>query len=147
MGDTVVGEVCLGTAHRPLSVNVYRTHVHSNGRTPYLTPCPKQIQVKECIGEIPKQLTMSSEYDVKSGARKTTDNLGCAVFQRTQDDDKLGLSVEDKAFLEIMDRDVFQDSTNSWVTPLPFRSPRSRLPNNRDQAMKCLTSLWRKNLR
>lgn len=115
--------------------------MHSNGRTPYLTPCPKQIQVKECIGEIPKQLTMSSEYDVKSGARKTTDNLGCAVFQRTQDDDKFWLSVEDKAFLEIMDRDVFQDSANNWVTPLPSRSPRSRLPNNRDQAMKCITSL------
>lgn len=141
LGWVIVGEVCLGTAHRPLSVNVYRTHVHSNGRTSYLTPCPKQIQVKECIGEIPKHLTMSSEYDVKLGARKTTDNLGCTVFQRTQDDDKPGLSVEDNVFLEIMDRNVFQDSANSWVAPLPFRSPRSRLPNNRDQAMKRLTSL------
>lgn len=44
LGWVIVGEVCLGTAHRPLSVNVYRTHVLSNGRTSYLTPCPKQIQ-------------------------------------------------------------------------------------------------------
>lgn len=107
-----------------MSVNVYRT----------------QIQVKECIDGTPKQHYMSPDNNGKSSLRKTTDNLGCAVFQTMQDNDKL---VEDKTFLEIMDRDVFQDSANSWVAPLPFRSPRSRLPNNRDQAMKRLISLRR----
>ncbi len=128
LGWVIVGEVCLGTAHRPSCVNVYRTHVLSNGRTSYFTPCSKQIQVKECVCGMPKQYTtMIPDLDGKSAGRKT-DNLGCAVFQKTPDDDKPGLSMEDRAFLEIMDSDVFQDSANSWVAPLPFRSPRSRLP-------------------
>ncbi len=84
--------------------------------------------------------TMIPDLDGKSAGTKT-DNLGCAVFHKTLEDDKPGLSMEDRAFLEIMDSDVFQDSANSWVAPLPFRSPRSRLPNNIDQALKRLTSL------
>ncbi len=146
LGWVIVGEVCLGTAHRPSSVNVYHNHVLSNGCTSYFTPCPKQIQVRECVCGMPKQhTTMIPDLDGKSAVTKT-DNLGCAVFHKTPEDDKPGLSMEDRAFLEMMDSDVFQDSANSWVTPLPFRSPRSRLPNNRDQALKRLTSRRRRVL-
>lgn len=42
-----------------------------------------------------------------------------------------------------MDREVFIDESNSWVAPLPFRSPRRHLPNNKGQAVKRLTSLQR----
>ncbi|XP_051753063.1 uncharacterized protein LOC127514335 [Ctenopharyngodon idella] len=45
------------------------------------------------------------------------------------------LSFEDQAFLKIMERDFHKDETNFWVTPLPFKSPRPLLPNNRDQAL------------
>jgi len=40
-----------------------------------------------------------------------------------------------------MDNEISQNQENSWVTPLPFRSPRRRLPNNREQALKRLGSL------
>ena len=40
-----------------------------------------------------------------------------------------------------MNRQMFMDETNSWVAPLPFRTPRPRLPNNREQALSRLTSL------
>lgn len=33
------------------------------------------------------------------------------------------------------------NDSNSSVAPLPFRQPRPRLPNNRDQAVKCIASL------
>ncbi|KAI3374200.1 hypothetical protein L3Q82_006054 [Scortum barcoo] len=46
-------------------------------------------------------------------------------------------------FLEFMNREMAMDDTNSWVTPLPFRSPRRWLPNNREQALSRLTSLLR----
>lgn len=49
--------------------------------------------------------------------------------------------MEDKAFLEIMDREVFLDDSHSWVVPLPFKEPRRRLPNNRTQAVKHLLTL------
>ncbi|GAA6218520.1 uncharacterized protein LOC119030469 [Lates japonicus] len=38
---------------------------------------------------------------------------------------------------------VFKDETNSWVAPLPFRSPRRLLPDNRPYAYKRLMSLHR----
>ena len=53
------------------------------------------------------------------------------------------MSVEDQAFLGMMDREVFVDDSNSWVAPLPFREPRHRLLNNRMQAVKRLVTLRR----
>lgn len=40
-------------------------------------------------------------------------------------------SLEDELFLQIMIQGFCKDNSNSWVTPLPFRTPRQRLPNNR----------------
>ena len=65
------------------------------------------------------------------------------MFQRTKDDEKVALSLEDEAFLEIMDRNVYINDANGWVAPLPFRNPRRHLPNNREQAAKRLSSLSR----
>lgn len=62
--------------------------------------------------------------------------LGSAIFDKTREDDKPALSVDDQVFLDIVDREVYQDEGNSWVAPLPFRSPRQCLPSNREQAMK-----------
>ena len=51
--------------------------------------------------------------------------------------------MEDLEFLHIMDAEFHQDSSKSWVGPLPFRSPRQRLHNNRRQAHDRLLSLRR----
>lgn len=53
----------------------------------------------------------------------------------------LALSGDDEAFLDIMDNEFTKDKANSWVAPVPFRCPRERLPNNRDQAFSRLLSL------
>lgn len=66
---------------------------------------------------------------------------GDTIFERSKDDNKVGLSIEDRYFLEIMNREMFMDESNSWVVPLPFRTPRKRLPNNREQVLTRLTSL------
>jgi len=42
-----------------------------------------------------------------------TDCLGKRVFQQTAKDDKPAMSVEDKIFLEIMDKKMFMDDSNS----------------------------------
>jgi len=65
------------------------------------------------------------------------DRLGENMFKRNANDEKRALSIEDNIFLEAMDNGVFLDVDNHWVAP--FRSPRTRLPNNKDQAMKRLT--------
>ncbi|XP_034060527.1 uncharacterized protein LOC117538732 [Gymnodraco acuticeps] len=53
------------------------------------------------------------------------------------------LQVEDETFLHIMDKDFTKDDCNSWVAPLPFRTPRQHLPNNQGQALSRLMSLRR----
>jgi hypothetical protein len=69
----------------------------------------------------PRQQDMSS-YDTQMRGPKMTTNLECRN--------------EDKQFLKQMNSEFKRDSTGSWVAPLPFRSPRQSLPNNRKQAVK-----------
>lgn len=42
-----------------------------------------------------------------------------------------------------MEKEVQQDEKNNWVAPLPFKSPRPLVPNNRAQALSRLNSLRR----
>lgn len=73
----------------------------------------------------------------------TQDTLGDKVFERTENGNKCAMSFEDETFLEIMGKEVHQDENKNWIAPLPFKSPRLPLPNNRDQALLRLNSLRR----
>jgi hypothetical protein len=110
LGWVIIGDVCLGKVHRPNRVNVNKTHVLKDGRRTIFEPCQSSLLLKEC------------EYD--------------AVFKRAKDDDKIGLSVEDKMFLQIMETDFQKDAGGNWIAPLPFRPNRPKMPNNRPQAIK-----------
>lgn len=123
-----MGEVCLGKAHSQSEVNVYKMHTLDNGRASYFEPYPNTIHVKENYG-----ITIDTTCD--------TDSLGHTVFVRSECDDKQAMSIDDKAFLTIMDNEVYQNQENSWVASLPFRYPRRGLPDNREQALKRLCSL------
>ncbi|XP_033103147.1 uncharacterized protein LOC117105951 [Anneissia japonica] len=48
----------------------------------------------------------------------------------------MSLSREEKQFVNIMEAEGKLSSNNMWTAPLTFRSPRPRLPNNREQAWK-----------
>ncbi|XP_036002193.1 uncharacterized protein LOC118565663 [Fundulus heteroclitus] len=128
LGWVIVGEVCSGKTHGQPEVNVYKTHTLDNGRASYFQPCPNIIHVKE-------------NYGVVLDAFCDTDDLGHTVFIRSERDDTRAMSIEDKDFLMVMDKEVYQNEENSWVAPLPFRSERKKLPNNREQALKRLSSL------
>ncbi|XP_054872108.1 uncharacterized protein LOC129350233 [Amphiprion ocellaris] len=141
LGWVIVGEVCLN-AHKP-TVNVYKTHMLCNGRPSLLTPCPNSINVKElpCYGGERKNNLCKRN----SKPHMTEQGLGDKVFERTENDNKCALSFEDETFLKIMEKEVHQDENKNWIAPLPFKSPRLPLPNNRDQALSRLSSL-RRNL-
>ena len=59
-----------------------------------------------------------------------------SVFIKGPDDNKISMSFDDNAFLEIMEKEFRLDDRRNWVSPLPFRSPRKRLPNNFSLALK-----------
>ena len=52
-----------------------------------------------------------------------------------------GMSIDDFEFMEIMDNGFGKDNDGRWTAPLPFRSNRPKLPNNKEQAMKRARSL------
>ncbi|KAM4544606.1 uncharacterized protein PAE49_017493 [Odontesthes bonariensis] len=142
LGWVIVGEACLEAVHKPAEVNVYKASVLPNGRASFLRPCPNNIQVKEDYSGKPhSRQCLSSTQPDDLDRTTSTDGLGHSVFESSKDDNKPALSMDDKAFLTIMDKEVYQDDDHSWVAPLPFRSPRRLLPSNREQAVNRLASL------
>lgn len=144
LGWVVIGDVCLGRTHKTATVTAYKTNLLSNGRSSFLEPCSNSIQVKESLSGPTLHSTNHRQHcDISLVQEEDLDTLGSTVFNRTKDDDRPALSVEDQVFLDIMDKETARDSLNSWTAPLPFQTPRRRLPNNREQALKRLYTLRR----
>ncbi len=128
LGWVVIGEVCLGNVHRP-TVNTFKTNVLESGRHSIFQPCMSFMQVKE------------TQQSGSTSIKATEKTLGQTVFSRTEHDNKPAPSVEDTAFLKIMDTNVYRNDANGCVAPLLFREPRQPLPNNKEQVanrFKCL---------
>lgn len=58
------------------------------------------------------------------------------MFQRTESDEKLALSMGDREFIDLMNSEFKKHPDGLWEAPLPFRKDRQRLVNNYDQALK-----------
>ena len=67
---------------------------------------------------------------------KEDDELSSTVFEKTKDGDKVGLSVKDREFLELMDEQYHKDDSRKWCAPLLFKTLRNRLPYNKPLAMQ-----------
>ncbi|RXN13114.1 hypothetical protein ROHU_009852 [Labeo rohita] len=126
-------------------VSVFKTHILDNGRPSLLTPCQSHIKVKEklCHGGEHKSGVFPSAFNHATEGVQAEDRLGLKVFDRTKNDNKPAMSFEDETFLKIMQAEFHQDEQKNWVAPLPLRSPRPLLPNNREQALSHLNSLRR----
>ena len=143
LGWVVLGNVCLDGAHKPAEVSSYRTQVLDNGRPSFLLPCSNRIYVKH------GSHADSTSY-LESKKKKGTflkgsfeDGLGDNVFASTKDDNRPGMSVEDRQFIQIMNSSLARNEAGSWEAPLPVRDEFSRLPNNREDAVKRFKSTTR----
>lgn len=139
LGWVIVGEVCLGKVHPPDTVYVNKTNLVRNGRPSIFKPCPNEFKVKATFGS---HINDPAEPPANSRINHNKE-IGSTVFDRTKNDDKVGLSTDDREFLQVMDKEMFQNPDGNWVAPLPFRNPRRRLPNNRSQALKRAKTLDR----
>ncbi|KAI3352172.1 hypothetical protein L3Q82_020980 [Scortum barcoo] len=142
LGWVIIGDVCLGSTHKPSEVTVMKTYVLENGRPSHFPPCESHLTVKE-KPVLPNQLHLFPHTPRENLLITNIGDLGSSVFHQTKNDNKLGPSMEDILFLKTMENEFSQDETNSWVAPLPFRQPRRRLPNNRQYALSRLKSLHR----
>ena len=110
------------TISTPLRINVdpESTNVTVN----QIAVCPVE-HVKEII--VPETLIKMFEVDFNDNA----DQDPCAH----------GHSQEDKRFMKIVE-EVTQHVDGHYLVPLPFRHPNTKMPNNREQALK--QALWQK---
>ena len=122
LGWVIIGESCLSKTHAGVTVVVNKTHLLQNGRSSIMKPCDNYFAVKEGDSRDP-----------------TGDDV---LFQRHVDDEKPGMSVEDREFIAEMDSECFRDVDGRWTAPLPFKPNRQTLPNNREQALKRTLSLF-----
>ncbi|XP_057705305.1 uncharacterized protein LOC130923571 [Corythoichthys intestinalis] len=141
LGWVIVGNVCLGDVHRNLAVKTLFTNATEKGRPTIFEPCPNVYSVKEKYCEIQVPFNLSTQLIDSTTCE--SDHLGCNVFKQTKFDNCISPSVQDIAFLKIMEEGLTKDKDNNWTAPLPFKSPRPKLPNNKSQALKRLMSLVR----
>ena len=118
LGWVIIGETCLGRIHRSNNVNVNKIHLLQNGRASIFRPCQNGFEVSEEPGDV----------------RTLEENGPDPIFRTTKDDEKPGLCVDNRDFLQTMQSGFVKDPSGNWTAPLPFRSDRGRLPNNRPQA-------------
>ncbi|XP_071123362.1 uncharacterized protein [Mytilus edulis] len=117
LGWVVIGETCINKQHVPLELNVKITNILPTGQPSTFQPCTSKFDIRENYTDPVKK------------------DLQSPLFEKTKDDDKPGMSYEDKMFMKQMDNEFVRDSEGSWVAPLPFRVPRQPLPSNRQQAL------------
>ena len=125
LGWAIIGEICLGRLHKRTTVNVNKVSILNNGSVTCNQPCQNHRQIKEQIS--------ASSYVI--GNRDFCYH-GDNVFMKTPDDDRTGLSVEDKLFLKLMDTSFTKDKDGMWTAPLPFKETHVDLPNIRTQALR-----------
>ena len=126
LGWVIVGEICLGKVHPPDVISVNKTTIMSDGRGTIYEPCQYSLNLKENEN---KMNSISSEMSKR-------DFRGDSVFTKTPEDDKVGLSVEDKQFLLLMKEEMKRDEDGFWTAPLPFKKDIQGIPNNRKLALR-----------
>lgn len=98
--------MCYGNVHSQEIVNVNLTHVLDNGRQSLFKPCGSlSVEIQD------------------------------PVFIKTRNDDKVSMLIQDRQFLKVMDEQFCRSDDDKWVAPLPLKSNRPRLPNNKIQAL------------
>ncbi|XP_062603957.1 uncharacterized protein LOC134265758 [Saccostrea cucullata] len=123
LGWVIIGETCIGRAHKSDQVNVNKTFILHDGQPSLHHPCVNNIHIRE----------------------SNLDSLFCEPDSRllikTKDDNKSGKSTEDRQFETIMAAGMVKNEQGNWEAPLPFKPNRPPLPNNKELAMKRAKSL------
>lgn len=127
--------MCIGRNHSPDKVNSCKTYLSTDGRATIFPPCPNKLNVPETLKDFEDAKWLSTF--------ESEDGLPSNIFERTKDDDTVGLSIANREFIALMERELHTDEDGHWCLSLPFRSPRKFLPNNRSMVVQRTRSLER----
>lgn len=145
LGCVIVGNVCVRGVHIPTTVNTFYTSTTEQKSPSIFEPCLNVFHVKERYNQFQCQDHNKAHKATEklNGNESVEEFVGHIVFQQTNEDNKVAPSIDDISFLSIMKQGLKKDKSNSWIAPLPFKTPRTRLPDNKVQALNWLSSLRR----
>jgi hypothetical protein len=107
LGWVIIGEACLDGAHKPDEVSTFKTQLLHNGRPSTLEPCPNVINVQSTFRQCSNHQTdHNNEAFVEE---RFDDGLGRNVFAVSKDDNKPGLSIEDRQFINMMEENMVKN--------------------------------------
>lgn len=92
LGWVIVGNVCLGSIHKPQTISSFYTNTTELERPTLFDPCPNLFCVKEKYSDI--QVTNHPPTYSEKKSTCDADHLGCTVFKRTKDDNQLAPSIQ-----------------------------------------------------
>ena len=153
LGWTISGQTCLDLKDGPIHVQAKRTSVVTDSEvdvasTSDLIPFNLTTHVARTgvnkgaeyeIVTCPNTMIFFESFTESSDAKNTAED----VYRVTQNDNDVGLSIEDRRFMVIMEKGIHKNKFGNWEMPLPFRSQNVSMPNNRGYAVKRLNGLLR----
>ena len=153
LGWTISGQTCLDLKDGPIHVHAKRTSVVTDSEvdvasTGDLIPFNLITHVARTgvnkgaeyeIVTCPNTMNFFESFTESSDAKDTAED----VYRVTQNDNDVGLSIEDRRFMEIMEKGIYKNKFGNWEMALPFRSQNVSMPNNRGYAVKRLNELLR----
>lgn len=96
LGWFIVGDVCLGSTHKPTEVTSMKTHILETGRPSHFPACENHLTDKKKPG-----LTYTPKENLPN---TSSDNLGRSFFHQTTNDNKLVQSMEVLFFLKTKEK-------------------------------------------
>ena len=140
LGWTISGQVCLNRVGGPVHIAAHRTTVAcieenslQRAENPATRPTELSYQVTPC----------PNHFHIKQRYAECIEEPDDTIYKTTGDDNELGMSVEDRRFLDIMEKGVHKNHHGNWEMPRPFRPDVICMPNNRSQALNRLNGLLR----
>ena len=137
LGWVFLGNACLDGVHQPITPSTFATNIE---RASIFEPCPNKFEVNALPK--PPHIENSEALDSKEQfiQERFEDGLAANVFRRTELDNRPGLSVEDRIFVDIMNTAVKKNESGHWTAPLPLRKQVTQLPDSYNEAVRRLKS-------
>ena len=129
------GQACLDLVDGPVHIQSRKTavgNIHIETSTPSI-----QVEGKGTFldGEEYKIAPHPNKLKLTDSLLQTfANNLKNNIFFADSSDNDIGLSVEDRKFLKIMEERITKNKLGNWEMPLPFRRSEVCMPNNKCQA-------------
>ena len=154
LGWTISGQTCLDLTDRPIHIQAKITRIVrdeivgttstedliSYNLSAHAAYTAANTGAEYEIVRCPNTLNFQEDFTEVRDAKFPREGVH---HETANDDDIAVLSIDDRKFIEIMDKGIHKNQKGNWEMPLLFRSHNLSMPNKRAYAAKRLNGLLR----